>query len=248
MRRVKRCLRDAFGLDGGSIQQYPFVFLASSYNYTVDRLLPCVSLLTKERGIEMFFQFFSLSFFQALVSTLIGAFVGVFLAFSIDRHKSQRKIEKQQKELLRLLRATLEKNELRIKQLEGQLTGYNEREILLKKGMFKPTDRIDVLPLESAVSFQYELIDSINLKTHLETVRYELAHLNRQLDMFAVTGDVEDYRELVGTILALLRGVEGPSILKTLEYTLSLVNSELGDQDQTRQIGMGKEEAGNEYG
>lgn len=179
----------------------------------------------------MFFQFFSLSFFQALVSTLIGAFVGVFLAFSIDRHKSQRKMKKQQKELLRLLRATLEKNKSRIKQLEGELTGYNERETLSKKAVLKPTYTIDVLPLESTVSLQYELIDSINLKSHLDTVRYELAHLNRQLDMLAVTEDVENYRELVGTIMALLQGVDEPSISKRLEDTLSLVNSELGDQD-----------------
>jgi len=159
-------------------------------------------------------------FLQSLVPPLVGSFSGVFVAFLINSYISRRKRKKQRKDLLLLLHAALEKNKLRVEKLEEKL----------ERGIYTPHYKIDVLPLESTVSLQYELIDSFNLKKNLDTVRYELSHLNRKLDILVTTQNNEDYRiAVVDSTLALLRGNDEPSLSKRLEDTLTLINSELGD-------------------
>ena len=121
--------------------------------------------LLNQGGGDVFSHFFNLSFWQALISTLLGAFAGVLSAFLINRSISLRRMRTKRKDLLRLLRETLLKDQEIVKLLGKQLNDDLEN----SDSIFHPTYKIDILALEATLPSQYELIDNLDLRQKLET-------------------------------------------------------------------------------
>lgn len=130
--------------------------------------------------------FFDLSFWQAFVAglsaTLIGAGVGVFLALIADRQIAVRREQSEadareaidqevQRQLLVALRETVTKNQNLVDQIEEQLTG----EVVIFYN-------VDLTVLDSLSSATFGILP-VKLTTAVDSLRYELSHLHRKVEL-----------------------------------------------------------------
>jgi uncharacterized membrane-anchored protein YhcB (DUF1043 family) len=134
-------------------------------------------------NIFIFASNFWQDFLSNSLATLLGVVIGIPVALIIDRfvtkNKDKKEISKQREELrlrkrqlLNLFRDSLQKNLSLVEQMEKELTPnivifYN----------------VDTQLLESTSSIKYENIDDLNLNQQLDSIRYELIHLHRKIDL-----------------------------------------------------------------
>lgn len=130
---------------------------------------------------------FDLFFWKNLVSnglaTLLGAVIGIPIALVIDRHlAARRKAEERQQahtltlerklQLIESLEAALRKNQQLVQQMKTELTPQS---VIFYN--------VDTLLLDSTSSIKYQLIEDLRLDQLLDSIRYELAHLHRKVDL-----------------------------------------------------------------
>jgi hypothetical protein len=179
--------------------------------------------------------FFDFVFWQNLVSTLLATILGVVfgipVAFFIDRKITQwqekNEITKQKnaliqrkKQLLQLLSETLQKNLKLVEQMENQV-----------KPEYVIFYNVDTLLLESTSSIRYEIIDDLNLNRQIDSIRYELLHLHRKVELqleieytvFKAMGNYMTTRtELIGAIIAHI-----PRVKQEISDTLSIIAAQI---------------------
>lgn len=174
-------------------------------------------------------EFFDFAFWQNFVSnslaTLLGVVVGIPVALFIDRlvnqwqakeeiRKQKERLQQRKSQLLQTIKETLQKNLALVEQMEKELTP--EAVIFYN---------VDVQLLEGTSSLKYELIDNLELNRQLDSIRYELLHLHRKIELqldieFSTYKAMRNYiakrTELVGAILAHL-----PRIKQEISSALS---------------------------
>lgn len=158
------------------------------------------------------------SFMRKAFPVLSGSFAGAVLVFIVNWLLSWIKSRKQRNVLIQHLINALEGYKIRIGQLINELSSDHPN--------FSPLYLMDVLPFESTVFLQYELIKDIGLKIQLDTIRYESAHINRRLDILIHKLKVVQRMER-DAILSLLQGHESKSsMLERIEDALKLLKKE----------------------
>jgi hypothetical protein len=176
-------------------------------------------------------EFFDFAFWQNFVSnsfaTLLGVILGIPVAFFLDRKINQRQeqqeIAKQQEilsqqkaQLLQTLKESLQKNLTLVEQMESEL---------------KPETvifyNVDTQLLEGTSSLKYEIIDDLDLNRQLDSIRYELLHLHRKVELqleieFSAYKAMGNYtakrKQLVETIIAHL-----PRIKEEIKNALAVM-------------------------
>lgn len=117
------------------------------------------------------------------LATLLGALIGIPIALALDRHLAvRRKAEERQQEyiltlerklqLVESLEAALRKNQQLVQQMKAQLTPQS---VIFYN--------VDTLLLDSTSSIKYQLIEDLSLNQVLDSIRYELAHLHRKVEL-----------------------------------------------------------------
>lgn len=131
--------------------------------------------------------FFDIEFWKDVSSnglaTLLGALVGIPIALWLNRLIDSRR-QKADKEMIKsqmverrkqfsaMLVAALQKNAALVAQMKQQLTP--------NKVIFY---NVDNLVLESTSSLKYELIEDLDLNRLLDSIRYELDHIHKKVEL-----------------------------------------------------------------
>lgn len=180
-------------------------------------------------------EFFDIAFLKDFVAnlaaTLLGVAVGIPVALWIDRFLSGRReakesakqgaIETQRKnQFLQMLFEALDKNLQLVQQMEQEVRPdyiifYN----------------VDTQLLESVSSIKYDLIDDLDFNRRLDSIRYELIHLHRKVELqleieYSVYKAMGNYMEkrtqLVGAITA-----HFPRIKQEISEALAIITTKL---------------------
>jgi len=117
------------------------------------------------------------------LATLLGALIGIPVALGIDRHlAARRKAEEREQEhiltrerklqFIESLEAALLKNQQLVQQMKTELTPQS---VIFYN--------VDTLLLDSTSSIKYQLIEDLRVNQLLESIRYELAHLHRKVEL-----------------------------------------------------------------
>lgn len=99
--------------------------------------------------------------------------VGIPVGLWIDRLVSKRNEKIRQDRLLQLFKGTLNKNKGLIIQAKNDLTNGN---VIFYN--------VDISLLESTSNLKYEIIEDLEFNNSLDSVRYELGHLNKKISLF----------------------------------------------------------------
>jgi len=182
--------------------------------------------------------FFDITFWQDFVSnglaTLLGALVGIPIALWIDRSISRRQeaeeaskkqaiVAQRRNQFLRMLRESLRKNLALVEQMERQL--QPETVIFYN---------VDIQLLESTGSIKYEIVDDLDLNRRLDSIRYELGHLHRKVELqleieyssYKAMGNYMTRRtELIGAITEHL-----PRVKREIGDALCIIVEQLPEQ------------------
>ena len=118
--------------------------------------------------------FFSLSFFQSLVTTVLGAGLAILSAIWVDRWLSSRRIRGERNELTVALDHAIKSNLELLRSVEESLR-------------HRPLDDcdpvlLDLTLLNSTSARKYELLRSISTCKAIDGARYQLEALNVDLD------------------------------------------------------------------
>ncbi len=111
-------------------------------------------------------------FWPDLVATLVGAFVGIWLALRVDHARERRARGAQEAALLRAARDAVKANV----ELCGKL------KMIIPQGLSLPTFEMDVGLLDAVLPRLVELSLDTKLLEELGRFRYQLHHVNRALD------------------------------------------------------------------
>ncbi len=176
-------------------------------------------------------EFFDFAFWQNFVSnslaTLAGVVVGIPVALLIDRlvskwqakeefNRQKEAAQRRKIQLLQTLKDALQKNFALVEQIEKELSP--EAVIFYN---------VDLQLLEGTSSLKYELIDNLELNQQLDSIRYELIHLHRKIELqldieFSSYKAMGNYmakrRQLVGAITMHL-----PRIKKEISDALAII-------------------------
>ena len=141
--------------------------------------------------MTLLISFFGLEFWQNLVTTILGAIIGILIALWLDR-KSQR-ARKSQKTLqvLKLIHTSLEQNLKLIKQLEQ---GSNIENLI-------PSYNLDLVLMNSVSAIKYELIDNTELLGKIDWAHYQIQHISRLVDGLWEVGLRHDKNQARGLTL-----------------------------------------------
>jgi len=132
-------------------------------------------------------QFFDLPFWQKLVSTLIGSFTGVFIAFSLNRWVSWNRKRKQRKDLIQLLISDLKRNQQVIKRMYDEIEQFDMSGYYKKLAWF-PTEDVNIFALQSAGFSRYSLISNIDLNMKLDNIQHKLENLHLKVEIMLKPG------------------------------------------------------------
>jgi len=180
-------------------------------------------------------EFFDIIFWKDFVSntlaTLLGVAVGIPVALGIHRlvtrWRESKKVAVQRSSLaqrrsqfLQMLRESLEKNLALVKQME--------REVRPESVIFY---NVDTQLLEATSSIKYEITEDLDLNRRLDSIRYELLHLHRKVELQleieysaykAIRGYMERRAELIRAIT-----VHFPRIKKEIRDALGIISAKL---------------------
>jgi hypothetical protein len=171
------------------------------------------------------------NFVSNSLATILGVVIGIPVAFFIDRlitqwqekneiTKQKNALIQRKKQLLQLLSETLQKNLELVEQMESQV-----------KPEFVIYYNVDTLLLESTSSIRYEIIDDLNLNRQIDSIRYELLHLHRKVELqlelsyreFKASGNFMTARtQLIGAIIAHI-----PRVKQEISNTLSIIAAQM---------------------
>lgn len=168
-------------------------------------------------------QFFDLSFWRNFVSdagaTLLAVVSGIPTALWIDRALRGRATNERRVQLLQLLREALEKNLALVAQMTrevepGRVIFYN----------------VDTSLLESSASVKYEVIGNLALNKLLDSIRYELQHLHRKVELqleiqYSSFRAIGDYLQVRERLIDAIRG-HFPRITQEIDQALELIRKE----------------------
>ena len=111
-------------------------------------------------------------FWPDLVATLVGAFVGIWLALKADHAREQRKRDAQEVALLRAARGSVQANLTLFGQIRGILAAVPPI----------PSFEMDVGLLDAVVRRLPEVSSDGDLVVQLNSFLFQLHHINRKLD------------------------------------------------------------------
>ena len=157
------------------------------------------------------------NFLSNALATLLGVFMGIPIGLWVNRMLISSSMEKKREDLIRVLQETVEKNLNLVNQMSREISPH-----------FTITYNVDTTLLESTASIKYEIINNLELNRTLDTVRYELLHLYRQVDILLdltsrySTGHDKYAEQIVKTIRAHL-----PIVLHELQKASSLIKKEM---------------------
>ncbi|MBW1796037.1 MAG: hypothetical protein JRJ38_16715 [Deltaproteobacteria bacterium] len=133
--------------------------------------------------MEFFDTAFWKDFASNVLATLLGVAVGIPVALWIDRFVSRRRESKEiaerrnaltqrKNQFLQMLHEALRKNLALVEQME--------RELRPESVIFY---NVDTQLLESTSSMKNETIEDLDLNRRLDSIRYELLHLHRKVEL-----------------------------------------------------------------
>jgi hypothetical protein len=113
---------------------------------------------------------------EQLISSIIGAGLGVYGALKIYNFTSEKETKSKESELLKLITDTLNKNKDLVLQMKSEISPqyvifYN----------------VDLTILDAVTSIKYQVIKDIELNRQIDNARYELEHLHRKVDLYLGT-------------------------------------------------------------
>ena len=111
-------------------------------------------------------------FWPDLAATLIGAFVGIWLALKVDHARDRKSREAQEAGLLSMARDAVQAN----------LKLMAQAKPILVQGTQVPSFRMDVGVLDVVIPRLAEISPSLDLLGDLNSFRFQLHHVNRKLD------------------------------------------------------------------
>jgi hypothetical protein len=144
-------------------------------------------------------------FWPDLVATLVGAFVGIWLALRVDHARDQRARGTQEAALVRAARDAVQANLELVKHLK----------VILPQGLTVPTFMMDVGLLDVMLPRLAELSVDTKLLEELNRFRYQLHHVNRKLDhmltlsRFPLVNLQAELAQIAGSTMPTLAVLEG---------------------------------------
>jgi hypothetical protein len=179
--------------------------------------------------------FFDITFWRDFVSsvlaTLLGALIGIPTALWIDRSISKRReaekartrqdiADQRRNQLVQVLLESLRKNYALVEQMEQELRP--ERVIFYN---------VDTQLLESSGSIKYEIIDDLDLNHRLDSIRYELLHLHRKVELqleieYSSYKMIDNYMQRRATLVGAIRE-HLPRIKQEIADALSILEVQL---------------------
>ncbi len=183
-------------------------------------------------------EFFDTAFWKDFVAnataTLLGVAVGIPVALWIDRLVSSWQESKEsakqritltlrRNQFLQMLREALNKNLQLVQQMEQEL----RPDVIIFYN-------VDMQLLESVSSIKYEMIEDLDLNRLLDSIRYELIHLHRKVELqleieysaYKAMGNYMDRRsQLIGAITA-----HFPRIKQEITEALNIIATKLPNQ------------------
>jgi len=129
--------------------------------------------------------FFTISFFQSLVSnglaTLVGAFTGVYLAFWLQRNREKRTFLQRQRGFLTATRASLVACRQRVQEAaEESARAKANRSVTMGTEYIGP---IDTTFLDATASIKYELVDDDAVNQQIDQARHVFHRINGLLEL-----------------------------------------------------------------
>lgn len=165
-------------------------------------------------------------FLPNLLATLIGAFVGFLLALRVDHARERGGRERQEAALVRAARDGVKKNLELLSQLQP---------ILAAGGTIAPTFEMDVVILDVVVPRLSEILVDSALLNSLNDFRYQLHHVNRQLDHFLTIGQLNTFSPgHLGPIVATVSATVGPLAHSGETALLPLLDGRIKKLEGTR--------------
>jgi len=179
--------------------------------------------------------FFDFSFWQDFVSnslaTVLGVLVGIPVALCLNRfltrRQESRETSKQQvlatqrrHQLLQILREALQKNRDLVLQMEQELRP--------KTLIFY---NVDTQLLEATSSIKYEILDELELSRLLDSIRYELLHLHRKVELqleieYSAFKAMGNYGETRAGLVQAIRA-HFPRIKDEISQALDMISAQL---------------------
>ena len=143
-------------------------------------------------------KFFGLTFWQNLVPTLIGALIGVYIAFWLDHRRSGKQAKEQQRSLYEHLTLALMNNMQIMNSIYEEILPlyetYDRKDITarmthpLRKTAWFPTQNVDYMTLQAVAFHRYSLIRDVSLNIELDIAQSILAELHRKLEILQTPG------------------------------------------------------------
>jgi len=179
--------------------------------------------------------FFDFRFWQDFASnslaTLLGVLVGIPIALWLNRlltrwqesrktSQEQALAAQQRRQLLQMLREALQKNRDLILQMEQQLRS--------KTVIFY---NVDTQLLDATSSIKYEILDDLELSRLLDSIRYELLHLHRKVELqletaYSAFKAVDTYREMRDRLIQAIHD-HFPRIKDEIGQALDMISAQL---------------------
>jgi uncharacterized membrane protein len=179
--------------------------------------------------------FFDFGFWQDFVSnslaTLLGALVGIPIALWLNRlltrWQEHRKTSQEQalahhrrNQLLQMLRETLQKNRDLILRMEQELRS--------KTVIFY---NVDTQLLDATSSVKYEVLDDLELSHLLDSIRYDLLHLHRRVELqleiaYSAFKAMDTYRQMRDSLIQAIHDYF-PRIKDEIDQALDMISAQL---------------------
>ncbi len=167
--------------------------------------------------------FFDVSFWQNFTSnslaTLLGVLLGIPIALWVNRWIENRGKKQKKSDLLQLFHETLEKNKSLLEQMSREL---DPKYIIFYN--------VDTSLLESTASLKYEIIDNSELNRRLDTLRYELQHIHRKVELqleiaYSALMAMSNYLTIRANLISATKG-HLPRIIEEIDQVLKIIDEQ----------------------
>jgi hypothetical protein len=118
--------------------------------------------------------FLDISFWQHLLTTVLGVALGIPAALWVDRSIRRHQQRAERGQLIEALSQSLEENLSLVNRLESELSDNRPDP--------QPTDPLDLMLLNSTSITKYESLDSIRVCQSIDSARYRLTCLDSKLE------------------------------------------------------------------
>ena len=147
-------------------------------------------------------EFFNLQFWQGFIGNLgatsLGILIGVPVALLVDRMIKASRSKNEERDLVIAIKHTLERN-------DSLLEAFSQN-VMPNTIVY---NNLDLALLDSTARRKYEILGDVSLSQQIDSVRYELQHIYRWLDLllsithstFASMSNYQETRERLSKLI-----------------------------------------------